>query len=308
MDAIIASRVGEILDRIPHGLSFKERAKQLLGEEAVERDFVSDHSNGVAYFAQKLARFIDMDPERVAEIKFAAILHDIGKLAIPDSVLRKKGTLHRDEMAVMKQHAEAGAVLLGPDAPAVVHDVAKYHHERYDGLGYFGLKGEEIPFEARIVQIADVHDALIKPRDYKPGMSEEKALRLMTQEPEDRGNFGRFGFDPFLLRKFVLMRLVDVHFNAVLSSEGKQELRAYAKSAPMSDFETDLADGWLISPMGSRTLKYQDPRTGNWKTAEVRNVCDELLAGPFGPRADHPRYQQHEAPAQDEQYTGTYRY
>jgi HD-GYP domain len=274
-----------ISQRIPGGLSFAERAKWLLGEESVERDFVRHHSNGVAYFSAQIAAFIGMDETRVEDIRFGALLHDIGKLAVPDEILRFPGRPPEAEMAQMKKHAEAGGILLGPDAPELVRNITLYHHERYDGLGYNGLRGEDIPLEARIVQIADVHNALMEVRDYKKDMSEEQALRLMSQSPEDRRQFGRFNFDPFLLRRFVRMRLGDVDLQATLSDEGRMELEKFANSHPMSDFEGGLAYGWKIDPNGNRAFRYVDERSGNQKLAEMRNAQGDVVFGPVGPRA-----------------------
>lgn len=284
--SIVLEKAREISASIPQGITFAERAKWLLGEESIERPFVRSHSNGVAYYAEKLARFIGMDDQKASEIRFGTLLHDIGKLAVPDSILRYPGRPPAAEMAEMKRHAEAGGILLGPDAPKAVRNIALYHHERYDGLGYNGIRGEDIPLEARIVQIADVHNALMEQRDYKKGMSEEQTLMLMTQAPEERGNFGRFGFDPFLLRRFVLMRLVDIDFQAVLSADGRKALTEYANSAPKTDFEDGVAYGWKIDPNGIRSFKYMDHKSGNEKLAEMRNAQGELMFGPVGPRAE----------------------
>lgn len=304
---VVTQNALEITRRIPDGLTFRERAKWLLGEEAVERDFVSAHSHGVAYYSAKLAGFIGMSDEQVSDIKFGAIIHDIGKLAVPDDILRFRGRLSPEAMADMKEHAAAGGILLGDDAPEVIKNITVYHHERYDGLGYNGLRGEEIPFEARIVQIADCHDALMQARDYKTGMSEEQALSLMTQSPEDRGNFGRFGFDPVLLRKFVLMRLVDIDFVATLSKEGKKALTEYAQSAPMNDFNDRLVDGWKIDPNGTRSFKYVDNASGNEKTAEIRNPQGGLIFGPTGPRAVREETQTAHL-ERDADFSSSYRY
>lgn len=288
--SMVLQSAHEIAAKIPKSLPFAERAKWLLGEESVERNFVRFHSNGVAYYAAKLARFIGMDDERTEEIRFGTLLHDIGKLAVSEEILRHPGRLPPEEMAQMKLHAKAGAILLGENAPALVKNIALYHHERYDGLGYHGLRGEDIPLEARIVQIADVHDALMEKRDYKPAMSEEQALLLMTQEPAERGQFGRFGFDPFLLRRFVTMRLVDIDFQLGLSKEGRAALTAYANSPPMNDFDygdgQQTAYGWKIDPNGNRSFKYTDHKSGNEKIAEMRNAQGALIYGPVGPRAE----------------------
>jgi hypothetical protein len=302
--SVVLENAQEISARIPTGISFAERAKWLLGEESVDRPLVRFHSNGVAYYAAKLASFINMDPQKVEDIRFGSLLHDIGKLAVPDEILRFPGRLPGAGMAEMKKHAAAGGILLGDGAPSVAKNITLYHHERYDGLGYFGLRGEDIPLEARIVQIADVHDALMEKRDYKPGMSEEQALRLMIQNPPERGQFGRFNFDPFLLRRFVMMRLVDIDFNIGLSAEGREELSAYAKSHPMNDFDDRLAYGWKIDANGNRSFKYVDEKSGNEKTAEMRNAQGELIFGPVGPRAEQVARMN---PDQEEAFTSTFR-
>lgn len=302
--SVVLENAREISARIPAGISFAERAKWLLGEESVDRPLVRFHSNGVAYFAAKLASFIDMDPQKVEDIRFGSLLHDIGKLAVPDEILRFPGKLPGAGMAQMKKHAEAGGILLGDGAPAAARNITLYHHERYDGLGYFGLRGEDIPLEARIVQIADVHDALMEKRDYKPGMSEEQALRLMIQNPPERAQFGRFNFDPFLLRRFVMMRLVDIDFNAGLSAEGREELTTYAKSHPMNDFDDRLANGWKIDANGNRSFKYLDDKTGNEKTGEMRNARGDLIFGPVGPRTDQVASMNSEP---EEAFTSTFR-
>ena len=100
-------------------------------------------------------------------------------------------------------------------------DVAKYHHERYgDEHGYFGVAGENIPYAARIVAVADVHEALTAKREYKPPMPEGDALSMMTAKTEAPA-LGRAAFDPFLLRRFVAMRLRDPSLDATVVFKGK---------------------------------------------------------------------------------------
>jgi HD-GYP domain len=294
--SVVLEKAREICANIPVHGSFADRAKWLLGEESVDRPFVRFHSNGVAYYAAKLSTFIGMDPGKVEEIHFGSILHDIGKLAVPDEILRYPGKLPPDLMGHMKKHAEAGDLLLGEDAPSVVRNITRYHHERYDGLGYFGLRGEDIPLEARIVQIADVHNALMEKRDYKADLGEEQTLLLMTQNPPERAQFGRFNFDPYLLRRFVTMRLVDIDFNASLSDEGRKALVEYANSHPMSDFDDRLVDGWKIDANGNRCYKYIDEVTGHEKTGEIRNARGALIfvAGPRAEQLSTPNAEQEE--------------
>lgn len=138
-------------------------------------------------------------------IRKAAPMHDIGKITIPDAILQKPGALTKEEYEIMKSHAEAGGRIIEENMGRIVdHDfvevarnMAAYHHEKWNGTGYpKGLKGEEIPLCARILAITDVFDALVSKRQYKEGMSIEKAFEIMQKE---RG----IGFEPALLDIFI---------------------------------------------------------------------------------------------------------
>ncbi len=109
------------------------------------------------------------------------LLHDLGKIAVPDRVLLKPGPLDRQEFALVKKHPEAGAEIVRPlrsfEAP---EPVVLHHHERFDGTGYpYGLRGEEIPLSARIVAVADSFDAMTTDRPYRAGMSLETAFQRL---------------------------------------------------------------------------------------------------------------------------------
>lgn len=121
-------------------------------------------------------------------VVMAAPMHDLGKIKIPDSILNKPGRLTTEEYEIMKKHSEYGAQVIQSSMRSVDDDsyidvainIAKYHHERYDGTGYpEQLKGEDIPLEARIMALADVYDALISKRPYKEAFSKEKALEII---------------------------------------------------------------------------------------------------------------------------------
>lgn len=132
----------------------------------------------------------DIDPEFVKDVIKAAPMHDLGKIAVPDSILQFNGRYEPWQFEQMKRHAHEGArivheILEGTDDERFHHiaeNVAHYHHERWDGSGYpDGLKGEEIPLEARIMAIADVYDALVSKRCYKDKMSLEKADSIIME-------------------------------------------------------------------------------------------------------------------------------
>jgi putative two-component system response regulator len=117
------------------------------------------------------------------DIKLAATMHDIGKVAIPDHILTKPGPLTHDEFELMKKHTVIGASILERSQIPLLHmarDIALGHHERWNGSGYpRTLAGEAIPKSALIVAIVDVYDALVHDRPYRPAMSEEKALSII---------------------------------------------------------------------------------------------------------------------------------
>lgn len=144
--------------------------------------YTKGHSTAVSTFAQALARAINLPEKDVERIKLGALLHDIGKIGIPEQVLRKPTKLSDEEWAIMKQHPEIGAMKVLEPNPSL-HDlipIVKYHHEHWDGNGYpEGLKGENIPLEARIVAVADCYHALISDRPYRKGMSVQKACEIL---------------------------------------------------------------------------------------------------------------------------------
>ncbi|MBQ6442906.1 MAG: HD domain-containing protein [Lachnospiraceae bacterium] len=132
----------------------------------------------------------DLTPEFCRDIVKAAPMHDLGKIAVDDAILRKPGRFTEEEFAIMKQHAAEGArviheILRNTDDESfkvVAENVAHYHHERWDGSGYpEGLSGEQIPFEARVMAIADVYDALVSKRVYKEAFSYEKANQIIME-------------------------------------------------------------------------------------------------------------------------------
>ncbi len=136
------------------------------------------HTWRVTNFAAEMARTLGWDEERLRVCQMGGVLHDIGKIAVPDAVLRKPGGLAEDEFAQMKVHPERGARLMQDvESLAPLIPYALYHHERYDGNGYpFGLAGENIPLEGRLLAVADTFDAMTSNRPYRKGLDPEIAL------------------------------------------------------------------------------------------------------------------------------------
>lgn len=167
------------------------------------------HSLRVTTLTLKLARIIGMGKESLINMKRGALLHDIGKMGVPDNILLKPGALTEDEWRTMRDHPQHAYDLLSPIAYLQrALDIPYCHHEKWDGTGYpRQLKGEEIPISARIFAIIDVWDALTSDRPYRPAWSDEKALEYI------RENSGSH-FDP---------QLVDVFLNHFPSLIGESE-------------------------------------------------------------------------------------
>jgi putative nucleotidyltransferase with HDIG domain len=144
----------------------------------------SDHMHRVQAYAIGLARALHVtDPQAIQAIEAAALLHDTGKLAIPEHILNKPGRLTAAEFETMKSHVSIGADILSAiDFPYPVVPIVRAHHENWDGTGYpNGLRGEEIPIGARILSVVDCFDALRSDRPYRPAMTEEAALEILVQ-------------------------------------------------------------------------------------------------------------------------------
>lgn len=142
------------------------------------------HSGHLADYAAKLGQNLGMTEEDLAELRLGCLLHDVGKVAVPDSILLKPARLSVEETEIVRQHPVTGEKICAPlKSLRRILPIIRHHHERMDGSGYpDGLSGEEIPLKARILQIADVYDALIKDRPYREALSSEEALEILRRE------------------------------------------------------------------------------------------------------------------------------
>ena len=155
--------------------------------------YTAGHSSRVKEYSVGIAQHMKLSENEIERLKKAALLHDIGKIGIPDVVLHKKTKLTEDEFAIIKSHPEIGATIL--KSIKFFKDIALsvyHHHERYDGKGYpQGIHGERIPLHARIIAVADSFDAMTSSRPYR------KAFPLETALAEIEKNKG-MQFDPYI--------------------------------------------------------------------------------------------------------------
>ena len=163
--------------------------------------YTKGHSAAVSRYSEALARAVNLPESEVERIKLGAMLHDIGKIGIPEHVLRKPSMLSDDEWAIMKQHPKIGAdkVLKPNKSLQDLIPMVKYHHEHIDGSGYpYGLKGDDIPLSARIVAVADAYHALISDRPYRKGLSVKKACEILKMG-------AGIQWDKELVRQFIII-------------------------------------------------------------------------------------------------------
>jgi len=158
-----------------------------------------DHVKRLSQYSLLLAKKLNLPKNHLKDIGLYASLHDIGKIGIPDTILKKPGKLTTEEFDEMKKHTEIGYKLIKKlNVSGIASNIVRYHHEKWDGNGYpKGLSKEDIPIEARIVALADVYDALRQKRAYKEAFSHEKALEIISFQSEKH-------FDPQIVNVFLI--------------------------------------------------------------------------------------------------------
>ncbi|MBM3251513.1 MAG: PAS domain S-box protein [Candidatus Omnitrophica bacterium] len=195
--------IGFLQDKIE---KLTKRANQSLMESIyafaktikLKDQYTGEHVESTVYFATEVARKLGLPNKKIEDIRQAAKLHDLGKIGISDRILLKRSRLTKSEFEEIKKHTQIGADILRP--LHFFHDIIPmilHHHERWDGEGYpHGLKQEEIPLGARIVAVADVYQALLSDRPYRPAFSKTNAIRLIKQGAGSQ-------FDPKIVDTFL---------------------------------------------------------------------------------------------------------
>ncbi len=237
----VRSLIGD-LER--HHKSSLQSKLELVNRLALAAEYRDDlrggHNYRIGHGSAILARLMGLPPERCDLIGQSAVLHDIGKIGVPDSIISKPGPLTDEEREIVQRHVLYGAHLLeGSDSPVIqtAHTIALTHHERWDGSGYpYGLVGEKTPVEGRIVAVVDVFDALTSKRPYKAAWTVEEARAFVLDQS------GKL-FDPAVVAAF---------------EEGLAELLALREKSealvPLPEAEI-VPTGALVPKVGSERLR-----------------------------------------------------
>lgn len=188
-------------EKLLHGQSSRSAMVQTLMEALNARDFITEgHADRLNYLMVDLAGVIGLPQQKANDLRLLAKFHDIGKVGIPDRILFKEGPLTPGEYDIMKKHSEIGyRIALSSTDLAPIADLILKHHEWWDGNGYpLGLKGQEIPWECRILSIADAFDAMTNDRPYRKALSWDEAKRELEKCAGTQ-------FDPQFVEKFIFL-------------------------------------------------------------------------------------------------------
>lgn len=185
---------------------YAETVSSLIAAIDAKDSYTKGHQERMAFFAMVLGRELGISEEEIELIRQASLLHDLGKIGIPEVILTKKGSLTYEEFEIIKKHPLIGAEIISPVkflkkiVPLVLH-----HHERYDGKGYpGGVKGQDIPLGARIISIIDAIDAMLSERPYAPPRTIPEVKEQLKE------NTGR-QFDPFLVEVILKLDLLSLY-------------------------------------------------------------------------------------------------
>lgn len=194
LEAEILARTADVRKRE------EEIALRLISAAGHRDEETGEHIKRIGLYSVVIAANLDWDEERIEHLRVGAPMHDVGKIGIPDHILRKPGRLSPEEYQIIKQHPRIGAGILGGSKIPLLQtatDIALCHHEKWDGSGYpAGLSGKDIPEAARVVAIADVYDALSNDRVYRAMYPGKEVLGIMAKK---RGTH----FDPEILDCFM---------------------------------------------------------------------------------------------------------
>lgn len=222
-------------------LVFEQTAEALASAIDAKDTYTHGHSARVAEYSEMIAREAGWDEETCREVYYAALLHDVGKIGIPNDIINKKGKLTEEEYDVIKAHPVIGNQILSSISRSPYLSIgAHYHHERYDGRGYPDrLKGEDVPALARIIAVADAYDAMTSKRSYRDPIPQQKVREELVKGLGTQ-------FDPDFAK--IMIRLIDRDINYEMKE--REEIKELAGRTHLAcrEYRSNISEGIVITP------------------------------------------------------------
>ncbi|MBR4573475.1 MAG: HD-GYP domain-containing protein [Lachnospiraceae bacterium] len=220
---------------------FEQTATALVNAIDAKDKYTHGHSSRVADYSRKIAEELGKSPRECDDIYYVALLHDVGKIGIPEKIINKEGKLTDEEYSVIKQHSALGAqILQGIREIPFISIGAHFHHERYDGRGYpDGLKGTDIPEYARIISVADAYDAMTSRRSYRAPIPQQEVREEIIKGIGTQ-------FDPVFARTMVHLIDIDTEYDM----KEREEIRELdgKDSLTVGEYRDAVSDGILLNP------------------------------------------------------------
>ena len=219
---------------------FEQTAQALASAIDAKDKYTHGHSMRVAEYSRKIAEEAGKNEKECEEIYFAALLHDVGKIGIPDRIINKEGKLTAEEFSKVKDHPAIGQKILSSIGRLPYLSIgAHFHHERYDGTGYpEGLKGEDIPAIARIIAVADAYDAMTSKRSYRDPLAQQRVREEIVEGMESQ-------FDPVYAG--IMVRLIDADTKYLMKEREEGRQSGWKSEVNCNEYRSDYSEGVLLT-------------------------------------------------------------
>lgn len=224
---------------------FSQTATALANAIDAKDKYTHGHSSRVAEYSRKIAELAGKSPEECDEIYYVALLHDVGKIGVPEKIINKEGRLSREEFELIKQHPAVGAQILKSITEYPCLSVgAHYHHERYDGRGYpERLKGSDIPEVARIISVADSYDAMTSKRSYRDPIPQDKVREQLIEGSGTQ-------FDPKFAN--IMLHLIDLDTGYLMKERKDIQELSGRNELFVEEHRSEVSEGILLSSCVTR--------------------------------------------------------
>lgn len=254
-------------------LMFEQTASALANAIDAKDKYTHGHSTRVAEYSKKIAELAGKNEKECEEVYFAALLHDVGKIGIPDKIINKEGKLTDEEFAEIKKHPVIGKQILSSISTSPYLSIgANYHHERYDGRGYpEGLKGDDIPSIARIIAVADAYDAMASKRSYREPIPQQKVREEIVKGMGTQ-------FDPQYAK--IMVHMIDLDSEYQMKERESVNELAGKNQLVCEEFRASKSGGLRLSDNITRInfLFKPDKKKGQYKSKPALILFDSLDA------------------------------